>query len=430
MEKCYLILDIVAYLSMLGLGFYLINHGDVIQRYYRKRTNFAVHEEPIRELPVLVTWIKHAQNLTVLKYERDYKIQFQHGTHQVGINAAATNLTYGENQVENSSLKLNVTEMTPGSLGIAFEDFSSNIHQDYHFTYLFENPRSMEDHRIVAQIVTANGSFPCNGKFNDGNGRGVYLKLGKVEGLLIKAKKVVRIQELSDCRRRPYIEEFNEKFLSNIQQKCSRPCKHPKAEFMCNSFFISRDIQQLPICKGSKDLECFDDVFANTLTKINEQPCTLLTFGATRSVKYINDTEKAVLKMIFDPPKVEVQEEYLIYDLVSMISAIGGTMGLCVGFSFTHFMGVLISLIKQTTKKFKGHAENHDNRLFLKTKYVQTINDEYQKDPATSVIKLQEDVAKHVQLMTKMQNLIANQESRLSLVEKINDSHRIILKPE
>ena len=33
-------------------------------------------------------------------------------------------------------------------------------------------------------------------------------------------------------------------------------------------------------------------------------------------------------------PKVHVKEEYLIYDGVAMISAIGGTLGLCIGFSF------------------------------------------------------------------------------------------------
>ena len=34
------------------------------------------------------------------------------------------------------------------------------------------------------------------------------------------------------------------------------------------------------------------------------------------------------------PPLVTVKEEYVIYDAVAMISAIGGTMGLCIGFSF------------------------------------------------------------------------------------------------
>ena len=49
---------------------------------------------------------------------------------------------------------------------------------------------------------------------------------------------------------------------------------------------------------------------------------------------FVNEN-KVEFAMVFDqPPKVNVKEEYLIYDLISMVGAIGGTMGLCIGFSF------------------------------------------------------------------------------------------------
>ena len=38
----------------------------------------------------------------------------------------------------------------------------------------------------------------------------------------------------------------------------------------------------------------------------------------------------------------KVKEEYLIYDTVSMISVVGGFMGLCVGFSFYETSGTLL----------------------------------------------------------------------------------------
>ena len=34
------------------------------------------------------------------------------------------------------------------------------------------------------------------------------------------------------------------------------------------------------------------------------------------------------------PYEIEVNEEYLILDLVGFIGSIGGTLGLCIGFSF------------------------------------------------------------------------------------------------
>ena len=50
------------------------------------------------------------------------------------------------------------------------------------------------------------------------------------------------------------------------------------------------------------------------------------------------------------PPMVSVKEEYLIYDMVSMISAIGGTMGLCIGLSFKDiYLNMLILFQLGTT---------------------------------------------------------------------------------
>ena len=34
---------------------------------------------------------------------------------------------------------------------------------------------------------------------------------------------------------------------------------------------------------------------------------------------------------------MKIKEEYLIYDMIAFISSVGGTLGLCVGFSFYNF---------------------------------------------------------------------------------------------
>ena len=49
---------------------------------------------------------------------------------------------------------------------------------------------------------------------------------------------------------------------------------------------------------------------------------------------YVGDNEVEFQMVFAKPVKINVKEEYLIYDMVSMIGAIGGTMGLCIGFSF------------------------------------------------------------------------------------------------
>ena len=53
-------------------------------------------------------------------------------------------------------------------------------------------------------------------------------------------------------------------------------------------------------------------------------------------------------------------EEYLIFDSVAMIGSIGGTLGLCIGFSFTNVLAMLLKLLNYLRKK---HSDEDDNIL-------------------------------------------------------------------
>ena len=66
--------------------------------------------------------------------------------------------------------------------------------------------------------------------------------------------------------------------------------------------------------------------------------------------------------MYFGNPKVKVYLEYIIYDFVATISAVGGTLGLCIGFSFT---GVVSSLMEwsETLKRKIGGWKDSDLKV-------------------------------------------------------------------
>ena len=52
-----------------------------------------------------------------------------------------------------------------------------------------------------------------------------------------------------------------------------------------------------------------------------------------------------------DPPEeVTVFQEYVVYDTISMIGSVGGTLGMFIGFSFTGFISRIINgLLKLKT---------------------------------------------------------------------------------
>ena len=77
------------------------------------------------------------------------------------------------------------------------------------------------------------------------------------------------------------------------------------------------------------------------------KPCTKLQYPKESQHKVSNPNFRAEFALSFGKPAlVAVKEEYLIYDLVSMIGAIGGTLGLCIGFSFVEVCRSLLRIIE------------------------------------------------------------------------------------
>ena len=63
-----------------------------------------------------------------------------------------------------------------------------------------------------------------------------------------------------------------------------------------------------------------------------------------------------LLGYMFDPPEmVTMHDEYLIYDEVSMIGSIGGTLGMCIGFSFTNLMSCFLNFIQYLHTRLGSH---------------------------------------------------------------------------
>ena len=56
------------------------------------------------------------------------------------------------------------------------------------------------------------------------------------------------------------------------------------------------------------------------------------------------------------PKKVSVHEEYLIYDLLAMISAVGGTLGLCIGFSFNDICSFILNSLEKGLERVSNNC--------------------------------------------------------------------------
>ena len=101
--------------------------------------------------------------------------------------------------------------------------------------------------------------------------------------------------------------------------------------------------------------------------------CTILQYSGKLELKHvrqaINGNAYITIWYKFKVPEyVLVTEEYLIYDSISMIGAVGGTLGMCIGFSFDgiihyliHFLPSFLSIIKiklTGTRKYQLNTLN------------------------------------------------------------------------
>ena len=198
---------------------------------------------------------------------------------------------------------------------------------------------------------------------------------GKINNIMVTPKKQVHLEDNHKCRKRPYVEEFTEYFLQNLFTVCQKPCKGANYMYYCNGLFLSEIVRQLPMCKmfhmdDGRELECFYDVFEMTLRNVTTKPCTLLQYKVRNYQEDFQmgyDARLTSFAIAFDSPHVSVKEEYLIYDMVAMVSAIGGTLGLFVGFSFSEMASSILKRTQVFIARFKENKRKVDPTL-VKTK--------------------------------------------------------------
>ena len=83
------------------------------------------------------------------------------------------------------------------------------------------------------------------------------------------------------------------------------------------------------------------------------KPCHIHEYFGEESLDYKtakrkdNGTEFVFLYRFNDEKPVTIYEEYFVYDEIGLISSIGGTLGLCIGFSFTSVVSCLLNFLQK-----------------------------------------------------------------------------------
>ena len=143
-------------------------------------------------------------------------------------------------------------------------------------------------------------------------------------------------------------------------------------------------MQHLPHCNNNEETRCFDATVLEAQSHVLSKPCIKIEYRTDGGTSYpgLLKNNRAMFTLRISTKALDVQEEYMIYDLISMIGAIGGTMGICVGFSFNDFMDVLARYLEKGIicfrKNYPKRTDKHTEVEPITSDYnLKKIVDEY-----------------------------------------------------
>ena len=335
----------LVYFVLLFLGVYFIYAREIVQKFSNKRTTFAEYGEPVSELPTILSFIEYVDFNTTFKYGKDFNWTFQSEVSwKKGFKG--TNLTLGMNEVD-SGLKLHMSDLLTEEKAV-----SLSLFHNFKLTPIgiptrkqlnnvlrcsFESTSGYEGVKFkIGMVLTSDNNTYCNTGvyYLDGAASRQFIVPGESSFVLITPEKFVYHQEIEKCRDKPFNHSLAKRMAQYIFQNCTKPC-------ISNGWYckFGTPLDTLPFCQSNSQLECFNKskrAAAKDLGRENLlKPCTILQYKSVGDTWYNPKQNEAIFKMIFSKPaRVMVKEEYLIYDMLTMIGAVGGTLGLFIGFSF------------------------------------------------------------------------------------------------
>ena len=358
------------YALFLFLAIYTIITADTLQTYISKVTSFTESSEPISELPTIVTSIDSQQRADY-KYGEHFNISY-HGYRA----DARTNLTFGENAISGSPLKVYFEAVINGNIfKVTPINFSPGMPTSYILDYIFENTTGSPK---VSLRLSSEANFISLGGVDIDPFFSVAVS--EVKMLTVFPEKYVYMKSLGKCQ--DQFESYNELWLRKTAEKvklnCSSPCQLRNYGKRWNKIFFD-----LPFCHDPESKDCYKRNFEDAKPDVASNPCTRMQYRVvdTTHTHMTKKEHQATYELSFtNPPTVKVKHEYLIYDGVDLLGVTGGILGIFVGISIYGLSGVLLkflvrglNLTKINKKKSSKKEENY--KLKIKRKH-ETIRDD------------------------------------------------------
>ena len=340
----------------------------VLKQFQSKDSSYKEYEIPIQEGPTITLCFNQGKELFMnqsihgFEKKRPSPFMYYYLPYEIGIDFNISYsirmpnygevLTFGENVLENHTITVWLEKYVTYFYQICYGITSSYnlIGKRNSIVVSFNKSIPSEEIPIIdIDISSASNSYGITlDKYFDG-------RISQIDfprelenlGVQLKTEKRINSNSKTPCRKESFYECFENRFLKNGIGKCINFCSP-----------ISLPNNKIHLCMNLDDMKCANEIFLKVFQNItrNECPRPCESIGYSVQNQWMGQAKNTHLfRFVYEfliNEHLQVYEEYLIYDTISLVGSVGGTLGIFVGFSLKDFFSKILNIIQ-------NHLMNH-----------------------------------------------------------------------
>ena len=322
-------------------GYFLLN---VIDQYQAKKTNLAQSLEPITKLPTIVLCLSSQSWI----YGQNINISYEVGSFWLDILEAGK-----QYHLEEANEIVQLVQFSEKCLKINSTLTSSFKQGDERYFHI--STHQLNDSEKIQATFYFSSEENSNGFFVYDWLEGIVFEQNVIIGhhveVRIKQHEFKYMKDTNNCSEESNFQRWKKLMLNTSSEELIQECN-----VTCTPYQFLSD--EIPLC-GWKDTEaeardCTEWYFINNWWHLKNEvgykmPCTSLDYSGKMTyfdAEYGEPNSTLFGYKFSTPMMTTVNEEYLIFDMVGLIGSVGGTLGMCVGFSFSGVSNTILDFIE------------------------------------------------------------------------------------
>ena len=306
---------------------------DVIEQYQASETYLGQSLKPITKIPTLVFCFESREKV---RYGEDTRILYKNILYDDNTKVLQSGQQYFPNEtIELTNIKYNCLKINSTS--------SLSILEPGAWRLFTVEVFSQDKPEVKVYFTSEENYFGV--LFDDWFNGKVYIQnLSPTQSIQVSfqpSEYMYRSKD-SDCSKQSMIDLWRGNLHKVNFSSCSEKC---------TTDYVTGNILSLPICTNHSAMECAGYQLYQNYAKLKQRyrrPCYILEYAGSKHYNSFggpNNTYTLAYK--FGSPEMTIEfKERLVFDTVNMIGSVGGTLGMCIGFSFSGIISTFLDFIQ------------------------------------------------------------------------------------